>query len=397
MWKTSTSRSPFSSTSDLPKLDSRWNLARRDRVVHALRRLVVEKYPDDLARHSVSVLRSMDFAWLDEFLTSIPLDRVSEEEQSKLVYDLSNLLTERSRARLLLMIEAGWEGTERVKWPVNAAPGSLVLQAPADDWDYAPHTHITGPLLRSPEWKHLLNSQNPLQEILLWLDSLAEGDLSDLVQAWEHDDSGDHRCAGGVFRQLALKKDTRLADYRDRICRRAQSHAAKLFRATGILPSEYYVIRDLDIEQAIDFVLTCFDSEKASLRHMQSAFDEMKRLGGPRIVARIEALAAEPGPLAEDAAIFLDERGPVTTEKIAAKSARWKTSQNARDLKWLFFGHIEPETRQGASIDPILDLLGEPTKLGERAYDWKSRGSGVHLYLETDKSGKLAWMRLYED
>ena len=97
------------------KLDARWTAARRDRSVHVLRKHLGERYPDDIARHSVSVLRIMDFAWLGEFLTGIPLEQVSDEGRPKLVDDLSNVLTERSRERLLLMMEAGWEGTERVK------------------------------------------------------------------------------------------------------------------------------------------------------------------------------------------------------------------------------------------------------------------------------------------
>ena len=66
------------------KLDTRWSLARRDRLVHVLRKHVVERYPDDVARHSVSVLRIMDFAWLGEFLTGISLEQVSEEGRAKL-------------------------------------------------------------------------------------------------------------------------------------------------------------------------------------------------------------------------------------------------------------------------------------------------------------------------
>lgn len=301
---------------------------------------MVERYPDDIARHSVSVLRIIDFAWLGEFLTGIPLEQVSEEDRPKLVYDLSNHLTERSRVRLLPMIEAGWEGTERVKWPMNAA-GSLPPQPVSDEWDYNPHTRLTGRLLRSPERKYLLKSQNPLQEIQLWLDSVTDSDLADLADAWERDDPDDHRCAGGVIRQLALRNDSRLADYRARILRRAHSLATKIFQETRILPSEYYVIRDLSREQAIDFITACLDNEASSLKHLQSAFAEMAALGGPRVIARIEQLAAQGGPLAQTAATFLDERGPVTLEKIAAKSARWRKSRNARDLKWLFFSHIE--------------------------------------------------------
>jgi hypothetical protein len=379
------------------KLDARWTLDRCDLVVRTLRKHIVEKYPDSVARHSISVLRVMDFTWLDEFLTGIPLEQVPEQDRSKLVYDLSNLLTERSRARLLLMIEAGWEGTEGVKWPLNVAAGSLPPQPAADEWDYHPRTSLSGPVLQSPEWKHLLKSQNPLQEIQLWLDSVTTADLAALVEAWERDDTGDHRCAGVAIRQLALRKGARLTGHRARILTRAQSLGAKLFQETGILPSEYYVIRDLDRERAVDFVMACLDSEKPSLRHLQSVFGEMKTLGGPRIIARIEELAAQDGPLAKDAALFLDERGPVTPEKIAAKSVRWRKSHNARDLKWLYFGHIEPTTRQGASIEPILKLLGEPAERTERSFDWRSEGSAAHLYLETDKSGKFDWMKLYED
>jgi hypothetical protein len=177
----------------LAKLDARWSLARRDRLVQVLRKHVVERYPDDVARHSVSVLRVMDFAWLGEFLTGIPLEQVSEEDHAKLVYDLSNHLTEQSRARLVLMIEAGWEGTERVKWPMNATPGSLLPQPASDEWDYNPHTRVTGPLLSSPEWKHLLKSENALNEVELWLDSVPSSDLDGLVQAWEGYDPSHRR------------------------------------------------------------------------------------------------------------------------------------------------------------------------------------------------------------
>jgi hypothetical protein len=68
------------------KVDARWSLG-RDRLVHVLRKHVVERYPDDIARHSVSVLRIMDFAWLSELLTGIPLEQVSDEGRPKLVYD----------------------------------------------------------------------------------------------------------------------------------------------------------------------------------------------------------------------------------------------------------------------------------------------------------------------
>jgi hypothetical protein len=377
------------------KLDARWSLARRDRLVRVLRKHVVERYPDDIAQHSMYVLHIMDFAWLSEFLTGIPLEQVSEEDRPRLVYDLSNILTERSRERLLLMIEAGWEGTECVKWPMNAACSFPPQPAP-DEWDYNPHTRLTGRLLCSPEWKHLLKSQNPLGEIELWLASVSDDDLADLADAWERDDPDDHRCAGGVIRQLALRNDSRLADYRERILRRAQPLATKIYQETGVLPSEYYVIRDLSRDQAIDFVLA-LDTEKSSIRHLQSAFHEMRMLGGPRVIARIERLAAEGGPLAKDAAIFLDEAGPVTPEKIAAKGERWRKSRNARDLQWLFFSHIERNTQQGSDIEAILTLLGEPSERGERSCWWKSKDPLVNLYLETDKSGKLDWMRLYVD
>lgn len=379
------------------KLDARWTVARRDRLVHVLRKHLVERYPDDIARHSVSVLRIIDFAWLAEFLTGIPLELISEADRPKLVYDLSNLLTERSRARLLLMIEEGWEGSERVKWPLNCAPGSLPALPDPDEWDYNPHTSVTGPLLSSPEWKHLLRSQNPLQEVQLWLDSLAENDVADLVDAWECDDPHAHRCAGAVMRQLALRSDVRLAAYRTRILNRAESLGRKIFHETSHLPSEYYVIRDLSRERAIDFVLACLDTEKSSLKHLQSAFREMQTLGGPRVMAGIEQLAANGGPLATDAAIFLDEAGPVTPEKIAAKSARWLKTRNARDLRWLFYCHIEANTRQRSTIEEILTLLGKPCEGGEGFYSWKSKDPQVHLYLETDKSGRLDWMKLYVD
>jgi hypothetical protein len=379
------------------KLDGRWTAVRRDRLLRILREHFVERWSDPIAQHSVSLLRIMDPAWIEHFLTGIPLDEVAEEDRPKLVYDLSNILTEKSRERLLLMIEAGWEGTTSVKWPFNAAPGSLPSPPVPDDWDYNPHTRVTGPLLSSPEWKHLLKSQAPLQEVLLWLDSITEADVAALADAWEGDDPAHRRCAGAAIRQLALRNDARLSPYRTRILKQAQSMSATIFEKTGILPSEYYAIRDFSREHAIDFVLTCVEQESSTARHLQSAFREMMTLGGPRIIARIEQLAAQGGPLAKDAVTFLDEMGPVTPEKIDAKAKRWRETANQRDLKWLFFSHIERSVPQGSSIEPILALLGKPSEQGGRYFSWKSKGSPVHFYLETDRSGNLDWMKLYVD
>jgi len=379
------------------KLDARWTAARRDRLLRILREHVVERYPDPIAQHSVAILRIMDPAWIEDFLTDIPLDDVAEQDRPKLVYDLGNILTERSRQRLLLMIEASWEGTEYVKWPLNAAAGNPPSTPEPDEWDYNPHTQVTGPLLSSPEWKHLLKSQAPLQEVLLWLDSITDADVAALADAWEGNDPSHRRCAAAAIRQLGLRDDARLSPYRARILRHAQSTAAEIFEKTGVLPSEYYAIRDLYREHAIDFVLTCLDCESSGPRNLQSAFGEMKTLGGARIIARMEQLAAQGGPLAQGAATFLDEMGPVTPEIVAAKSKRWQETANQRDLKWLFFSHIERNIRQGSSIEPILALLGKPSEQGERYFNWKSKGSPVHFYLETDRSGNLDWMKLYVD
>lgn len=379
------------------KLDQRWTAARRDRLLRILREHVVEGYPAPVAQHSVSILRIMDYSWLEDFLTGIPLNEVAEQDRPKLVYDLSNILTERSRQRLLQIIEAGWEGTEYLKWPLNAAPGSLPPPPATDDWDYNPHTQVTRPLLTSPEWKHLLKSQSPLQEVLLWLDSITAADVAALANAWESNDPSNHRCAGAVIRQLALRNDPRLAPYRARILKHAQSLAADAFQETGVLPSEYYAIRDLSREHAIDFVLTCLDGESCSSRHLQSAFGEMKTLGGPRIIARIEQLAAEGGPLTKEAVAFLDDLGPVTPEKVATRSERWRKTGNPRDLKWLYFSYIERNVPPGSSIEPIFALLGKPSEQGESYFNWKSNGSLVHLHLETDRSGNVDWMKLYED
>jgi hypothetical protein len=194
---------------------------------------------------------------------------------------------------------------------------------------------------------------------------VSDCDLADLADVWERDDPDDHRCTGAVIPQLALRNDPRLVDDRALILRVAQSLATKIFQEMGILPSEYYVIRDLSRELAIDFVLTCLVTEKSSLLHLQTALREMKILGGPRVIALTEQLAAEGGPLAQDAVIFLEEAGPVTPNKIAAKGERWRKSRNARDLQWLFFSHIEGNTQPGSNIEAILTLLGEPSERGE--------------------------------
>jgi hypothetical protein len=199
-----------------------------------------------------------------------------------------------------------------------------------------------------------------------------------------------------LFREQG-QGDARLASNRTRILNHAESLGRKIFHETSHLPSEYYVIRDLTRERATDFVLACLDSEKSSLSHLQSAFREMQALGGPRVMACIEQLAANAGPLAKDAAIFLDEAGPVTPDKIAAKSARWRKTRNARDLRWLFYRHIEANTPQGSTIEEILTLLGKPSEGGEGFYSWESKDPQVHLYLETDKSGRFDWMKLYVD
>jgi len=376
------------------KYDLRWNLDRRDCLIRVLRKHVIEEYPQDIARHAVSLLRLMDYPWLDEFLGSFPLDQISEKNCSALVYDLSNQLTEQARIQLIRMAQAGWEDASRIKWTSNASP--LPSPPVADEWHYNPPKRLSGPLVGSPEWQRLIKSNNVFQEIGLWLHFVSEKDIADLVAAWDRDDPDDHRCAGDVFRALALKKDTRLAPERERVLKRAESLGCQLFEKLGRLPSEYYVIKDFDRDRAVDFVLARLEQRTLPQGHEESLFREMTKLGGPRVIVRIQQLAVQGGKLAKDAAIYLDEAGPATPERIESKAERWRQKRNARDLRWLYFRHLE-ETKHGASIDPILRLLGKPTKKGEGFYSWKSKASRVHLYLETDKDGNLNWMKLYDE
>jgi replicative DNA helicase len=90
--------------------------------------------------------------------------------------------------------------------------------------------------------------------------------------------------------------------------------------------------------------------------HEESLFREMTRLGGPHVIARIEQLAAQSGRLAKDTAIYVDEAGPATPERIESKAERWRQKRNARDLGTLYFRHLDL-MRHGQSIDPALQLL----------------------------------------
>jgi hypothetical protein len=125
-------------------------------------------------------------------------------------------------------------------------------------------------------------------------------------------------------------------------------------------------------------------------------FVELTTVSGDRVLAHIQQLAEQEGPLADAAATYLDKRGPITHEQIAVKSAQWRKDRKGRDLKWLYFRHIEPKTPKDSGIEEIRKLLGAPSKHGDGFCEWTSTDSPVHMiYLETDKSGKLDWMRFY--
>jgi hypothetical protein len=378
------------------KYDLRWTRERNDRLVHALRKQIVDKYPHDISRHAVQLLREMDFSWLDEFLASFPLEQISDENCPALIWDLSNQLTEAARAQLLLMAEAGWKEALQIKWTVNAPPGSLRTAPPVDERHYNPPTRLSGPLVGSPEWQRLKTSQNSIGEIALWFRFLTPQDIADLATAWDGDNPDDRRCAGHVLREAAQKQDSRLATVRERILRRAESLASPMFEETGTLPSEYYVIQDLDRERAVDFVLARLDQPNLSPRHAHSLFRVMRRLKSPRIIARAQELAGQSGPLAKDAETYLDDITPVMPERMEAVAERWRQEHSARDLKWIYFRHLDP-TAAGADIGPILKLLGEPSEQGQRFYSWKSNASPVRLHLETNTDGNLNWMKLYDE
>jgi hypothetical protein len=376
------------------RYDLRWNLERRDCLIRTLRQLIIEKYPQAIGRHPLCVLRLMDYPWVDEFLSTFPLDQVSEKNSSALIFDLSNQVTEAARAQLKRMAQAGWEEAARIKWTDHALP--LSSPPTADDWHYNPPTRLSGPLVGSPEWQRLIKSDNVSREIGLWLHFLNEKDIADLAGAWDRDDPNDHRCAGAVLGALAVKQEPRLAPERERILKRAESLGRQSFQELGRLPSEYYVIKDFDRERAIDFVLSSLDQAALTRQHEENLFREMKTLRSPRVIARIQQLAEQGGKLATDAAIYLDEAGPATPERIESKAERWRQKRNARDLSWLYFQHLE-KAKPGTPIDSTLRLLGKPTEKGERFFSWKSRASRVRLYIETDKNGQLDWMRLYEE
>jgi len=114
------------------KYDLRWNLERRDRLIRTLHRQVIEKYPQAIGRHALSVLRLMDYRWVDEFLGMFPMNQVSEQNSSVLIYDLCNQVTEAAGAQLKRMAQAGWEEAARIKWTDHALP--LPPPPAADYW-----------------------------------------------------------------------------------------------------------------------------------------------------------------------------------------------------------------------------------------------------------------------
>jgi len=377
------------------KQDPRWNSDRRDRLVRISRKLVVETYPQDPGFLAIETLRMLDFSWAAEFLGLFPLERVPEDRQTGFIVQLDSPPAEQTRVQLERVVQCGWHDDYRAK---NALKRPLTPAPPGDEWDYNPHTQVSGPLLASPEWEHLTKSQNPWIESRLWVDSVTEADVAALVAAWEHDDPPaihDHRCSGHVLRELALRNNPLLAPHRERIVRRAESLASAAFAASGFIPLAYFVLRELDRERAVDFVLASIDQEGLSARHQNSLLGEMGGLGGPRILAKLQELAAGTGPLAQNAANFLEANAPVTPEKIAATAKRWREKRDAKDLQWLYFRRIE-QIRSGEPVDLILQLLGAPTKRGERFCSWESAGSPISLYFETDRDGNLDWMKLYE-
>jgi hypothetical protein len=63
----------------------------------------------------------------------------------------------------------------------------------------------------------LIKSDNVFRQIGWWLHFLSEKDIADLAKAWDGDDPHDDRCAGGVLRALALKRDPRLSRAQSRV------------------------------------------------------------------------------------------------------------------------------------------------------------------------------------
>ena len=144
----------------------------------------------------------------------------------------------------------------------------------------------------------------------------------------------------------------------------------------------------------------CADRDGAVARLLALPFDELPPPSQKSVVYYLGCSGSEPakarlfelyrsgGPAGKEAEAALELRGAIVPgpDRIQEVAARWREARRWQDLHWLYDYVIErlpPES----PIQPILELLGPPSKDGGNEYYYAYGEGGI--YLEADENGIL--------
>lgn len=250
-------------------------------------------------------------------------------------------------------------------------------------------------LTESPEWTALLPVEGPLplpqlNQLAATIDSAR---LDELTALLETGSDRERRLAVSVVAAVsfAFRNEPQrfAAADRGRLADALVASATPNYpqRPTGL--QAMHALRFLDGSRAAEHLRIVEPQPDWSSMSVDAFLNDMQ-FTLPDWVERFQEFARHDGELGTRALSRLESAGHISRARLDSLGEEFRRQRDVRTLNKLYTVFVAHQANK--PIDPVITLLGEPSKRLTGAYIYEAEG--VQLYLEQDGEGRLTGMKL---
>ena len=118
---------------------------------------------------------------------------------------------------------------------------------------------------------------------------------------------------------------------------------------------------------------------------------DMAVCGNRRSFDRVQELRGQEGFIGERATFYLESLGYISLSKLEGIGRDFRKNPTGKLLNKLYSSYISHQINK--PIEPILKLLGAPSKKVQHVYVYEVEG--IQLYMEDDAEGRLVSLKLH--
>ncbi len=243
-------------------------------------------------------------------------------------------------------------------------------------------------------WKSVLAGDDPYGRAKQALVSqLTTRDIDSLIAFVEDGSEKERQAAYSMFVSMRsqLGSDARLSQAsRERLRGVLLQHVRANYPLVPASASTFLILRFLDPQSAADYLANELQLDGAwPIEIINRVFGDMLT-GDKRSVARLQQASSENGVLGGRATFYLEMGGHISATTLQQLGREFKETKAAKALNRLYSSYISRQLQQ--PIEPILQLLGTPSRVGKGAYVYDAEG--IQLFLEEDDQGRLTGARI---